>query len=106
MIWSSTATIERVLVRRIKEEIGGLSDDIVDIRQRAQAARDELEAEIADIRQLLQTARNTVQQLVAEVTAARGGFPSLSARLSDGEARIVALEEASAPIVAPEALET
>jgi len=105
VIWSSTATIERVLVRRIKEELGGLSDDIVDIRQRAQAARDELEAEIVDIRQLLQTARNTVQQLVAEVAAARGGFPSLSARLSDGEARIATLEAAAVPPVTPEVLE-
>lgn len=79
MIWSSTASLERLLVRRIRDEIAGLNADITDVRQRLQAARDLL------------------QPVVAEVGAARGPFPTVGDRLAAVEARIAALEAAPTP---------
>lgn len=83
------STVDRLLVRRARAEIVGIDADIADLRQQAQTVVASFNANIADIRQQLQVARNTAQALVAEVSAARGGYPTIADRLAAIEASIV-----------------
>lgn len=74
--------VERAVLQRVRAEI-------VDLRDTLQTARDLL----VDTRLRLQQTRDTLALLVVEVSAARGPYPTVDARLTAIEQRLPAPTE-------------
>lgn len=67
MLWSSSTNSERLLVRRIRNQILGIDDGLAELRADVLQFRDAAIAEITDIRQKLAVARAGIQELEARV---------------------------------------